>query len=194
LVQKKEKKRFAYAYTRISSRSQKSKYGLLSQRKDIKITEMVFGLDILRWYSDIETGKVMNRKDFTLMTQALKEHPEVKIVVLSRINRLGRDLREILNWYHEIEKLGVRLCVAETGIIDTSTINGRMSFYMMALFSEFELRNMRDQLQKGYQRYLAKKMKNGKVARRDILKANNCKAVYHYENSLSTSGNFLRKL
>ncbi|MDZ4228434.1 MAG: recombinase family protein [Candidatus Levybacteria bacterium] len=151
----------AYAYMRISSRSQKSKYGLKTQREDIDKAKNSFNLKILRWYKDVCTGRTIQRKEFQQMTEDLKNHPEVKAIVISRTSRLGRNVREMLNWHYELEKIGVKLFVAEGGLIDTDTITGKMNFQIQCVFAEFELNNMTDQLQKGLARWKAEQKNRG---------------------------------
>lgn len=151
----------AFAYLRISSRSQKSKFGLKTQRDDIDRVAKNLNLEVLRYYQDVATGRNQERRDFQLMTDDLREC-DVKAVVIARVSRLGRNMREMLNWKFELDELGVRLFVADGGLVDTSTVSGKMMFYSMCMFAEIELDNMVEQMQKGLAKWKAKQRKVSK--------------------------------
>ncbi len=59
-----------------------------------------------------------------------------KLVVL-RLDRLGRSLRDLANIAHEIETADAHLRVIEQSV-DTSTSAGRAFFGMLAVFAQFE--------------------------------------------------------
>jgi DNA invertase Pin-like site-specific DNA recombinase len=153
-------KKLAFAYVRVSSKSQASKYGRQTQRDDIDYVSKTHRLELRAWYSDVYSGRTLVREDFIKMTEDLQKRPDVKYVVISRVSRLGRNLREMVNWKYELDKLGVVIYTRD-GVIDTSTITGKLSFYTQCMFAEIELDNMTDQLQKGRKKYLDKK--RGKV-------------------------------
>src|SRR5215470_16011971 len=58
-------------------------------------------------------------------------------LVVTRLDRLGRSLRELANVAHEIEEAGANLTVIEQAV-DTSTAAGRAFFGMLAVFAAFE--------------------------------------------------------
>jgi DNA invertase Pin-like site-specific DNA recombinase len=55
----------------------------------------------------------------------------------TRLDRLGRSLRDLANVAHEIEEVGANLKVLEQGV-DTSTAAGRAFFGVLAVFAAFE--------------------------------------------------------
>ena len=57
--------------------------------------------------------------------------------VVTRLDRLGRSLRDLANIAHEIEALGAHLRVLEQSV-DTATSAGRAFFGMLAVFAQFE--------------------------------------------------------
>jgi len=164
LKETREQPKKAYAYMRISGRSQigKGKYGLITQKEDINEAAKINKISIRRWYDDISTGTNVEREDFQEMTDDLEENPDVKFIIISRMSRLGRNVREILNWYYELEKRGVRLITSDGGIIDTDTSAGKMSFYIQCVFAEIELDTMRAQMTKGLKKYIEKHGQPGK--------------------------------
>jgi DNA invertase Pin-like site-specific DNA recombinase len=58
-------------------------------------------------------------------------------LVVTRLDRLGRSLKDLADIGHEIEKAGANLKVLEQHV-DTSTSTGRAFFGMLAVFAAFE--------------------------------------------------------
>jgi DNA invertase Pin-like site-specific DNA recombinase len=58
-------------------------------------------------------------------------------LVVTRLDRLGRSLKDLADISHEIEKAGANLKVLEQPV-DTSTSAGRAFFGMLAVFAAFE--------------------------------------------------------
>ena len=68
---------------------------------------------------------------------ALKVLTQGDSLVVTRLDRLGRSLRDLANIAHEIEALGANLRVIEQSV-DTATSAGRAFFGMLAVFAQFE--------------------------------------------------------
>lgn len=58
-------------------------------------------------------------------------------LAVTRLDRLGRSLRDLANISHELDQLGAHLLVIEQSV-DTSTSAGRAFFGMLAVFAQFE--------------------------------------------------------
>jgi DNA invertase Pin-like site-specific DNA recombinase len=58
-------------------------------------------------------------------------------LMVTRLDRLGRSMRDLANIAHEIDAAGVNLKVLEQHV-DTSTSAGRAFFGMLAVFAAFE--------------------------------------------------------
>lgn len=58
-------------------------------------------------------------------------------LVVTRLDRLGRSLRDLANIAHEIDEQGAHLRVLEQSV-DTATSAGRAFFGMLAVFAQFE--------------------------------------------------------
>jgi DNA invertase Pin-like site-specific DNA recombinase len=70
------------------------------------------------------------------------------ILVVTRLDRLGRSLRDLANVAHEIEEAGANLKVIEQRV-DTSTAAGRAFFGMLAVFAAFETDVRRERQMEG---------------------------------------------
>src|SRR5262249_56497908 len=57
-------------------------------------------------------------------------------LVVTRLDRLGRSMRDLANIAHEIEQAGAHLKVIEQSV-DTSTAAGRAFYRMLAVFRSF---------------------------------------------------------
>lgn len=69
-------------------------------------------------------------------------------LVVTRLDRLGRSLRDLANIAHEIEAKGASLKVTEQSV-DTSTSAGRAFFGMLATFAAFETDVRRERQMEG---------------------------------------------
>lgn len=68
---------------------------------------------------------------------ALKVLTKGDTLVVTRLDRLGRSLRDLANIAHEIDVAGAHLKVLEQSV-DTGTSAGRAFFGMLAVFAHFE--------------------------------------------------------
>jgi DNA invertase Pin-like site-specific DNA recombinase len=69
-------------------------------------------------------------------------------LVVTRLDRLGRSLRDLADVAHEIEEAGANLKVLEQAV-DTSTAAGRAFFGMLAVFAAFETDVRRERQMEG---------------------------------------------
>jgi DNA invertase Pin-like site-specific DNA recombinase len=95
------------------------------------------GVDPTRIYEDLASGR---RDDRPGLAACLKAVQPGNTLVLWKLDRLGRDLRHLVNTVEELRTRGIGLKVL-TGAgaqIDTTTANGRLAFGIFAAFAEFE--------------------------------------------------------
>lgn len=79
---------------------------------------------------------------------ALKVLTKGDTMVVTRLDRLGRSLRDLANIAHEIDDIGAHLRVIEQSV-DTATSAGRAFFGMLAVFAQFETDVRRDRQAEG---------------------------------------------
>jgi DNA invertase Pin-like site-specific DNA recombinase len=84
-----------------------------------------------------EKGSGKRRDDREQLRLALAVLTKGDTLVVTRLDRLGRSLRDLANIAHEVEEKGAHLRVLEQ-CVDTSTSAGRAFFGMLAVFAQFE--------------------------------------------------------
>ena len=82
---------------------------------------------------------------------ALKVLVKGDTLVVTRLDRLGRSMRDLANIVHEIETAGGNLRVIEQSV-DTGTSAGRAFFGMLAVFAQFETDVRRERQAEGIHR------------------------------------------
>jgi DNA invertase Pin-like site-specific DNA recombinase len=95
------------------------------------------GVEPDRIYQDCASGR---RDDRPGLVACLKALQPGNTLVVWKLDRLGRDLRHLVNTVEDLRVRGVGLKVL-TGAgaqIDTTTANGRLAFGIFAAFAEFE--------------------------------------------------------
>jgi len=95
------------------------------------------GVDPTRIYEDLASGRHDARPGLIACLKAIQPG---NTLVLWKLDRLGRDLRHLVNTVEDLRTRGVGLKVL-TGAgaqIDTTTANGRLAFGIFAAFAEFE--------------------------------------------------------
>ena len=96
-------------------------------------------------------------------------------LVITKLDRLGRSVRDLIDLVARIEKLGVDLVILHQNI-DTSTPSGKMFFHILAAFAEFEREMIRVRTIEGLE---AAKLNNRVGGRRSKL--NDLQAARLYE-------------
>jgi DNA invertase Pin-like site-specific DNA recombinase len=95
------------------------------------------GVDARHLYEDRASGK---RDDRPGLEACLKAVREGDTLVTWKLDRLGRDLRHLVNLVHELTGRGVGLKVlaGQGASLDTTTANGGLVFGIFAALAEFE--------------------------------------------------------
>jgi DNA invertase Pin-like site-specific DNA recombinase len=84
------------------------------------------------------------------------------IVVVTKLDRLGRSTRELLNLLDAIDKAGAQFKSLGDPMWDTSTPNGKLLRTILAGFAEFERDLLRDRTGEGRKRAMANGVKFGR--------------------------------
>ena len=76
-------------------------------------------------------------------------------LIVTRLDRLGRSMRDLANIAHELDEKGAYLVVVEQHV-DTATAAGRAFFGMLAVFAQFETDVRRERQREGIVKAKAK--------------------------------------
>lgn len=124
-----------------------------------------------RLFVDTFTGTKMSRPE---LDKALDQLRAGDVLVITRLDRLGRSTKDLLNIVSHLEERGVQLEVLEQSI-DTSTPEGKLFFTMVAAFAEFEREIMRSRTIDG----LAAARARGKLGgRKPVMSQTRIEAAY----------------
>ena len=95
------------------------------------------GIPAYRLYEDHASGKRDDRPGLEACLKALRSGDTL---VTWKLDRLGRDLRHLVNLVHELTGCGVglRVLAGQGANLDTTTANGRLVFGIFAALAEFE--------------------------------------------------------
>jgi DNA invertase Pin-like site-specific DNA recombinase len=106
------------------------------------------GIDPERIYEDFASGRKDDRPGLRACLKALQ--PKNTLVVW-KLDRLGRDLKHLINTVDDLNKKGIGFKVLSgTGAdIDTTTANGRLVFGIFAALAEFETELIRERTKAG---------------------------------------------
>ncbi len=98
---------------------------------------MAAGVEEDRIYQDEASGK---RADRPGLSECLKALQPGNTLVVWKLDRLGRDLRNLVNIVEDLRQRGVgfRVLTGQGAQIDTTTANGRLVFGLFAALAEFE--------------------------------------------------------
>jgi DNA invertase Pin-like site-specific DNA recombinase len=95
------------------------------------------GIPAGQLYEDHASGKQDDRPGLEACLKALRSGDTL---VTWKLDRLGRDLRHLVNLVHDLTRRGVGLKVlaGQGANLDTTTANGRLIFGIFAALAEFE--------------------------------------------------------
>ena len=95
------------------------------------------GVDPVHLYEDHASGKKDDRPGLDACLKALRAGDTL---VSWKLDRLGRDLKHLVNLVDELTKrsIGLRVLAGQGANIDTTTANGRLVFGIFAALAEFE--------------------------------------------------------
>ena len=98
-----------------------------------------------RTFEDQRSGAKADRPG---LLAALDYARQGDCVVVWRLDRLGRSLSDLIALVRRMEEAGIQLRSLTEGI-DTSTINGKLTFHLFAALAEFEQALVRERTRAG---------------------------------------------
>ena len=101
------------------------------------------GIIVRHLYQDQASG---NRDDRPGLEACLKSLREGDMLIVWKLDRLGRNLRHLVNTIHDLmeRRIGFRVLTGQGANIDTTTASGRLVFGIFAALAEFERELIRE--------------------------------------------------
>jgi site-specific DNA recombinase len=138
-------------YTRISTDETNQPYSLGAQRDRLEayITSQP-GWTIVERYTDQASARNLDRPGLTA-ARAGAAAGRFDLLLVYRVDRLSRNLGDLITIGEELQRTGVGLRSA-TESFDTADPAGRMLFQLLGSFAEFERTTMHDRINSGLER------------------------------------------
>ena len=144
-----------YGYARVSTSDQDleiQKNALLSAGCEVVREEKVSGTSL------------KGRSELTTLLEFLREGDEL---VVTRIDRLARSMRDLQNIVYDLTEKGVHLSATEQSI-NTSTPEGKCFLDMLGVFAEFETRLRHERQMEGIKKAKEKGVYKGRKPSIDV--------------------------
>src|SRR6266508_289466 len=138
-------------YTRISTDEDRQPFSLAAQADRLEnYVKVQDGWRIVRRFTDSASGATLERPG---LRQALQEARAgvYELLLVYRVDRLSRNVRQLAQVADELEKAGVALRSA-TEPFDTSSPAGKMMLQMLGVFAEFERATIVERITAGMER------------------------------------------
>jgi DNA invertase Pin-like site-specific DNA recombinase len=139
-----------------------------SQLLDLQMDALLqAGVPDKRIYYDHISGKTAQRPGLEACLKALQ--PENTLVVW-KLDRLGRDLKHLVNTIDELRQreIGFKVLSGAGAEIDTTTANGRLFFAVFAALAEYERELISERTRAGLQAARARGRLGGRPRKMDL--------------------------
>ena len=111
-----------------------------------------------RIYQEYKSGKSKDRPELTRCLDALREGD---VLIVWRLDRLGRSLKDLIEIVSELESKGVGFQSLNESI-DTTSSSGKLIFHVFAALSEFERSLIQERTKAGLAAARARGRKGGR--------------------------------
>ena len=166
-------------YVRVSTARQREGYSLEAQREAIERYCKAHGYELLAIEEESESA-IKARPVFQRVKAQVLEG-EADGLIVAKLDRLGRSVRDLANIAEELSREGKQL-ISVGDNIDTSTSNGKLLFHILSAIAEYERELLIERTKAG--RALAEKQ--GKICHRPrkeidpkVLREMKAKGVSH---------------
>ena len=146
-----------YGYARCSTQSQ----DLENQRNAL----LDAGCEVVR-EEKVSGTSLKGRSELNTLLEFLRKGDEL---VVTRIDRLARSMRDLQNIVYELTEKGVHLSATEQSI-NTSTPEGKCFLDMLGVFAEFETRLRHERQMEGIKKAKEKGVYKGRKQTLDVAK------------------------
>ncbi len=129
----------------------------------------------LKLYEDKESGAKAERPGLLMALEVLRDGDTL---VVWRLDRLGRSLKDLIALAEKLEKRGVALKSLQENI-DTSSSGGKLVFHLFGALAEFERNLIRERTRAGLSAARARGRKGGRPKALDPNKRQLAIRLYH---------------
>ena len=140
----------AVLYARVSSKEQdREGYSIPAQCKLLRSYARRHDYHVVREFIDVETAKQSGRTHFTEMIRFLEEHPQVRILLCEKTDRLYRNFKD----YVTIDELDVTLIFVKEGSVLNKDSRSHEKFIhgIKVLMAKNYIDNLSEETRKGMQ-------------------------------------------
>lgn len=133
-----------------------------SQVLDLQLDALIeVGINKKNIYRDQASGKKDDRPGLESCLKALREGDTL---VVWKLDRLGRDLRHLVNTVQDLAERGIgfKVIAGQGANIDTATASGKLVFGIFAALAEFERELIRERTMAGLKSARARGKKGGR--------------------------------
>ena len=133
-----------------------------SQNTDLQRDALLeAGVEENQIYEDFASGKREDRPELNNCLKALRKNDTL---VVWKLDRLGRDLRHLVNTVHDLttKDIGFKVLTGHGAAIDTTTAAGKLVFGIFAALAEFEREMIKERTIAGIASARARGRKGGR--------------------------------
>lgn len=135
-------------------------YGRVSTDEQVTDSQLdalsEYGCDKI--YKDKASGKTIKRPEFEKMLDALREGD---VVVVWRLDRLGRSLKDLIELMEQFKSQGIEFVSLQENI-DTTDAMGELVFHLFASIAQFERQLISERTKAGLKAARARGRKGGR--------------------------------
>lgn len=134
----------AFGYMRVSQSTQ------CCENQKIELLDS--NMNITEWYMDegvSGTTPQMERKGFSQMVEAMYSGCTL---VISKMDRLGRDATDVMNTVKELQAKGIKIVVLQFGHMDVTSPAGKLFMHVIAAVAEMEMGLLKERIHAGLTR------------------------------------------
>jgi DNA invertase Pin-like site-specific DNA recombinase len=126
-------------------------------------------------YTDRQSGASAERAGLTTALEVVRSGDTL---VVWRLDRLGRSLKDLIRLVERLEQRGVGLKSLQENL-DTTTSGGRLVFHLFGALAEFERNLIRERTQAGLSAARARGRQGGRPKMLDAEKRQLARRLYH---------------
>ena len=138
----------AVMYSRVSSKDQeKEGFSIPAQQKLLRSYATDKGYRVVEEFTDVETAKRAGRASFGKMVAWLKAHPECRVVLVEKTDRLYRNLSD----YVQLEGMNLEIHLVKEAVIlsDDSRSHEKFIHGIKVLMAKNYVDNLSEEVRKG---------------------------------------------